>query len=463
MTQVRTMPLVDLAILKSYYNAGPRYTAYPSADRFVEAFGPQDHASWLRKRGIGGFNRNLGLYVHIASSDSACPLCGRYEAVTLDREAFSRYLDYLQKELRLQSSFLDERAIVHLRWGGDTTTLLRVGGLASLSKFLDTQFERSAKTGHSIELDPLALDEDRVADLIDAGVNQLRVSIGGCEAGRHDRIDRAELIDATEVLVGSARSRGVSSVSIGVVFGEPGQTVMAFNQTMKQILALSPERLTLHDYAHPPNAARSLRKASETGVLAEPARMQMFAIAVMRLAEAGYVHIGMDQFARPDDELAVAQRQGRLHRNLQGFCAHADCDLLGLGVGAMSQMGPAYSQNARSLEDYYGMLDEDSAPVSRGIELTADDLARRTVMDALMCHLQVAFESVEIAHLLDFRSYFADELEELKQLADAGLVTLDEGWLSVTEKGRYVVWTICQVFDRYLRQGRRRASFEKVL
>lgn len=463
MAQAKKTPLTDPAILKQFYTVGPRYTAYPSTDRFVEAFGPEDHALWLRKRGIGGFSRELGLYVHMPSSNMACPSCGRDTRLQAGQEADSRYLDCLDKELRLHSDCLDERVLRHLHWSGDTRSLIGRDDAGAMLSRLQKHFVQSDQTRHSIEIDPLAVDEHQIASLIEAGVNQLCVNVQECDAGGEGCIDSGRLLAATESVVAAARRAGIGSIVVNLVFGVPGQTVMSFNQTVKRLLALSPEQLALQDYSCLPSTARAPRKARPADSLAEETRVQLFSVAVMRLAEAGYVHIGMNQFARGEDELAVAQRQGRLHRNLRGYCSSGDCDVLGVGVASISSIGPTYSQNTRSLEDYYGLLEEGIIPVTRGIELTTDDLARRTVMNALMCHFEVAFESVEIAHLLDFTGYFADELEELKGFADAGLVTIDDGWLNVTDRGRYVVWTICQVFDRYLRLDRRRASFEKLL
>ena len=456
-------PLTDPTILKQFYTVGPRHTAYPSTDRFVEAFGPEDHALWLRKRGIGGFSRELGLYVHMPMSSIVCPSCGRGSTAMSEREPDAQYLDYLDKELRLNSGYLDERALMHLHWGGDTTSLLCNEALGATWRRLDRHFEQSDQTRCSIEIDPVTVDEQQMASMAEAGVNELCVNVRECEAGMRGCVDSNRLLAATESAVAAARRVGIGSITVNLVFGVPGQTVMAFNQTLKRLLALQSNRLSLQDYTRLPTAARGSRKDRPADSLAEETRAQLFSVAVMRLSGAGYVHIGMNQFARSEDELAVAQRQGRLHRNIEGYCCYGDCDVLGVGVASISAIGPTYSQNARLIEDYYSLLDEDVIPVTRGIELTTDDLARRTVMNALMCHFEVAFESVEIAHLLDFASYFADELEELQVFADAGLVTIDDGWLSITDRGRYVVWTICRVFDRYLRLDRRRASLEKVL
>ncbi|UCH49209.1 MAG: oxygen-independent coproporphyrinogen III oxidase [Betaproteobacteria bacterium] len=449
--------------MRQFYTVAPRHTAYPSTDRFVEAFGPDNHTLWLRKRGIGGFSRPLGMYVHMPLLNSVCPSCGREETVTADREANSRYLDYFEQEMRLNSNFLEKRALTHLHWGGDTTSLLRNDVLGAARRRMDRYFEQSGQTRCSIEIQPVAIDDQQVASVVEAGVNELYVNVRECDAQKADCVDSDRLMAVAENVIAAARGAGIGSITVNVVFGVPGQTVMSFNRMLKKLLALQPERLSLQDYMRLPKATRTARKEDRADALAEETRLQLFSVAVTRLAEAGYVHIGMNLFARPHDELAVAQHQGRLHRDIQGYCSHGDCDVLGIGIASISAIGPTYSQNARSIEDYYSMLDEDVVPVARGIELTTDDLARRTVMNALMCHFEVAFESVEIAHLLDFTRYFADELEELKAFADAGLVAIDDGWLSVTDHGRYVVWTICRVFDRYLRLERRRASFEKLL
>lgn len=463
MAPARQTPLPDPAILKQFYRVGPRHIAYPSPDRFVEAFGPEDHALWLRKRSIGGFNRSLGLYVHLPSPDTVCPSCGRDKSVAEDTEAHLRYLDYLDTELRLHSGCLDRRKLVQLLWVGNTTSLLRNSALGAAWQRLERHFVLSDQTRCSVEIDPIAVDEQQFVDMAGAGVNELSIDVRACDVAGQACVDSDRLLTSTECVVAAARRAGIGPITLNVVFGLTGQTVMSFNQALKRLLALQPERLYLQDRRCLPGAAKAVRKDYLLDPLAEETRAQLFSLAVMRLSEAGYVHIGMNHFARPEDELAIAQRQGRLHRNIQGYCTHGECDVLGLGVGSISAVGPMYSQNARSLADYYSLLDESLIPVARGIELTTDDLARRTVMNALMCHFEVAFESVEIAHLLDFTDYFADELEELQVFAHAGLVTIDDGWLNVTERGHYVLWTICRVFDRYLRQDRRRASCEKLL
>lgn len=275
--------------------------------------------------------------------------------------------------------------------------------------------------------------------------------------------DQEQIDAATEAVVEHTRANRIKSIDIELIYGLPQQTLMSFNRVLRHTIALAPERITLYDAAYMPPASQVRGKCGENASPDVDTQLQLFSLALMRLVQAGYVHIGMDHFAKPTDALAVAQRQGRLHRNFQGYLTHADCDLLGLGVSSFSMVGPTYSQNARTPDEYCERLDNDQLPVARGIELTADDLVRRTVMHALMCHFEVAFQSVEIAHLIDFRDYFANEIEDLAEFVDAGLVEIDDKWLYVTEQGRYVVSALCMVFDRYLREGCQRASCARVI
>jgi oxygen-independent coproporphyrinogen-3 oxidase len=457
---------MDIATLKQFGTAGSHYASYPSPDRFVEAFGAEEHASWLKKRGIGGFGRTLGLYVHAPYCDTSCAFCGRHNSVTHDRASWSRYLTYLKKEAQLKSGFLSDHSVVQIDWGGYIPLTLSDAEFRTLAQVLTEYFNQSERTERSIEVDPRNVRSDTVSGLASLGFNRLFVASRDFDISAPSQSDQDAIDAATEAVVEAARASGIKTVSIELIYGFPQQTVMSFNRVLQRTIAKSPERIAVINYPqlrYVRHANRARGKISETDMPDADTQLHLYSLAVTRLTQAGYVYIGMDRFAKPDDELAVAQRQGRLHRNFQGYLTHPDCDLLGLGVSSFSMVGPTYSQNARSPDEYYDRLDNDRLPVVRGVELTGDDLLRRTVMHALMCHFEVAFESVEIAHLVDFRKYFANEIEDLKVFVDAGLVQIDDKWLSVTDLGRYVVGAVCMVFDRYLREGRQRASSEKVL
>jgi oxygen-independent coproporphyrinogen III oxidase len=455
-------PHIDIATLKQFGTAAPRYASYPTADRFVEAFGAEEHASWLKKRGIGGFGRTLGLYFHVPYYDANCAICGRNKSITSDRAAWSRYLKYLEKEAQLRSRLLNDRSVVEIHWGGDIPISLGDAEFRHIAGFLAQCFAQSDKTERTIEVDPQNADRDSISTLSELGFHRIILGTRDVRSSFRTALNRDQVISATEKVVEIARQSGFKAVTVELVYGMPQQTVMSFGSDLQRTIDLSPNRVAVHNFAHLRYASRSRGKINASEMPNVDTRLQLYHLAVTRLLQGGYVYIGMDVFAKPDDELAVAQRQGRLHRNFQGYLTHPDCDLLGLGVSSFSMVGPSYSQNARMLDDYYERLDNDLLPVVRGVALTSDDLVRRTVMQALMCHFEVAFESLEIAHLVDFKKYFADEIEDLGVFVDAGLVQIDDNWLCVTDRGRYVAAAICMVFDRYLREGRHRALFAKV-
>ena len=363
----------------------------------------------------------------------------------------------------MKSSLLNDHSVLEIHWGGDIPISLGVAEFRHIAGILAQCFTQSDTTERTIEIDPRSADGDSIATLAELGFHRISLGTRDVRSSPRTALHVDQVISATERVVEVARQNGFKSVKVELVYGIPQQTVMSFSSDLQRTIELSPERVAVHNFAHLRHVTRSRGKINASEMPDVDTQLQLYHLAVTRLLQAGYVYIGMDVFAKPDDELAVAQRQGRLHRNFQGYLTHPDCDLLGLGVSSFSMVGPSYSQNARTLDDYYERLDNGLLPVVRGVELTSDDLLRRTVMQALMCHFEVAFESLEIAHLVDFKQYFADEIEDLGVFVDAGLVQIDDKWLCVTDLGRYVVGAVCMVFDRYLREGRHRASFARVL
>jgi oxygen-independent coproporphyrinogen-3 oxidase len=276
-------------------------------------------------------------------------------------------------------------------------------------------------------------------------------------------VNRVQSEEETASVINAARANGFKSVSVDLIYGLPHQTVMGFSRTLERVLAMDPERLSIYNYAHLPSLFKPQRRIAEADLPSADTKLQILALAIKKLTEAGYVFIGMDHFAKPDDELAVAQRQGRLHRNFQGYSTYADCDMLSFGISSISKVGPTYSQNVKTLDEYYDRLDAQMLPVFRGIELNADDILRRSIIQALMCHFELSIESIESAHLIDFNQYFAAELDDLKEMARAGLVKVDHDWISVLPPGRLLVRIIAMVFDRYLRADRQRTRYSKVI
>ncbi|HEX6635612.1 MAG TPA: oxygen-independent coproporphyrinogen III oxidase [Usitatibacter sp.] len=457
-------PVVDAALLRKYGGAGPRYTSYPTADRFVEAFDGETHRHWLGHRNIGGFSRPLGLYVHVPFCDTLCFYCACNKIATRDRERAVRYVGYLDKEIALAADALgNDRRIVKMHWGGGTPTFLGDEQSSRLVAMLRSRFDFDPKGEYAIEIDPRKVDADRIAHLATLGFNRMSVGVQDFDSEVQRAVNRVQSLEQTRVVIDAARANGFRSVNLDLIYGLPKQTVEGFSRTLERVIECDPDRVALYGYAHLPKAFYPQRRIHEADLPSPEVKLELMTGAIRRLGEAGYVYIGMDHFAKPNDDLAVAQRRGRLTRDFQGYSAGGDTDLAALGTSAISKIGPTYAQNVKTLDEYYAALDGGRFPTLRGIQLSADDLLRRAVIQALACHFQLAKESIEIAHLVDFDRYFAPEMEELARLEQDGLVELDDEWIHVTPRGRLLVRSVCMVFDRYLRAAQPRAQYSRVM
>lgn len=455
---------VDLDLIRRLDRKGPRYTSYPTADRFVEAFDADAYRIWAAKRNIGPVSRPLSIYVHIPFCNTVCFYCGCNKIVTKDAAKAATYLDYLFAEMRMQSElFREEPRVEQLHWGGGTPTYLSHEQMQALMQRTRESFDLAPDGEYSIEIDPRKVGDETIALLRALGFNRVSLGVQDFDPDVQRAVNRIQSEEETARVLTAARREGFRSVSMDLIYGLPKQTVMSFNRTLEKVIALRPDRVAIYNYAHLPTLFKPQRRIREEDLPLPETKLQILGLAIRRLTDAGYVYIGMDHFARPEDELTIAQMQGRLHRNFQGYSTHADCDLVALGVSAIGKVGPTYSQNYRTLEDYYDALDRGELPIMRGIELSADDLARRAIIQSLMCHFELSTESIEIAYLLDFESYFRQELEDLKAYEAEGLIDIEPGWLGVTPKGRLLIRNICMVFDRYLRAGEDRARYSKLI
>ncbi|MGE0873219.1 MAG: oxygen-independent coproporphyrinogen III oxidase [Burkholderiales bacterium] len=456
--------VIDPVLIRKYDVSGPRYTSYPTADRFVEAFGEADLRHWLGMRNIGGIKQPLSLYLHLPFCDTVCYYCGCNKVVTRDHGRSGKYIKYLAKELALLAPLLGERqSICQMHWGGGTPTFLSREEMRELTAALDAAFTREPDCESSIEIDPRSTKPGTLEFLAGLGFNRLSVGVQDFDADVQRAVHRIQSEEETRRAIEEARASGFRSVSVDLIYGLPKQTLDSFDRTLDKVIALSPDRVAVYGYAHLPALFKPQRRIAAADLPSAETKLQILTLAIGRLTRAGYVHIGMDHFARPEDDLAVAQRQGRLQRNFQGYSTCPESDIIGLGVSAIGRIGPTYSQNHKRLDDYYAVLDAGRLPVSRGIELSPDDLLRRAVIQALVCHFRLSIESIELAYLIDFRAYFAPELAELRVLADEGLVELTPEWIVVTPRGRLLVRAVCMVFDRYLRERRERVGYSKVI
>jgi oxygen-independent coproporphyrinogen III oxidase len=455
---------IDPVLVRKHDVSGPRYTSYPTADRFVEAFGERELARWLGKRDIGGIGKPLSVYVHLPFCESICYYCACNKVVTRDHSRSAKYIKYLERELALLAPHVGGRArISQLHWGGGTPTFLSREEMRELMAALDARFEREPDCECAIEVDPRHAPAGTVEFLASLGFNRVSLGVQDLDPEVQKAVHRIQPEALVRRVTAEARACAFRSVNFDLIYGLPKQTLASFSRTLDQVVELAPERIALYSYAHLPRLFKPQRRIAEAELPSPDAKLEILTLAIGRLTAAGYVYIGMDHFARPDDDLAVAQRQGRLQRNFQGYSTRPESDLIGLGVSAIGRIGPTYYQNQKRLDDYQGALDSGRLPVARGIELTPDDLVRRAVIQALACHSRVSMESIELAHLIDFRSYFAPEMRTLSRLQDEGLVDVSDDWISVTSRGRLLTRIVCMAFDRYLREAQARASYSRVI
>jgi oxygen-independent coproporphyrinogen-3 oxidase len=465
MNAVTEKVVFDPQIISRFDVNGPRYTSYPTADRFVEAFGSDAYKLWLGKRNIGAISRQLSLYFHIPFCNTICYYCACNKIITKDHGRSARYLKYLAKELALQSSYLEggDQEVAQLHWGGGTPTFLSHDEMRQLMEATRRHFTLIKDGEYSIEVDPRKVDTQTVELLGELGFNRMSVGVQDFDEGVQQAINRIQSEEETMGVIDAARANGFKSISVDLIYGLPKQTVIGFNRTLDRVIAASPDRLSIYNYAHLPSLFKPQRRILESDMPSADTRLQILSLAIRRLTDAGYIYIGMDHFAKPNDELAIAQRQGRLHRNFQGYSTHADCDLLAFGISSIGKVGPTYSQNVKTLDEYYDRLDNGILPVYRGIELNADDILRRAIIQALMCHFELSLESIEIAHLIDFKHYFSAEIADLQEMVRGGLLRIDDKWITVLPPGRMLVRAISMVFDKYLRADRQRTRYSKVI
>ena len=461
------MPIpVSLGLLQKFDVAGPRYTSYPTADRFVEAFGDEEYKRTLVQRfnDDGARPQPLSLYVHIPFCDSLCYYCACNKVITKHHSRSAEYLRYLALELALHTDLIGKgRTVSQLHLGGGSPTFMNDDELRALIALLQQHFHLAPGAELSIEVDPRTVDVARIEALAGMGFNRLSFGVQDFDPAVQKAVHRVQPAEQVFALVHAARARGFESINVDLIYGLPLQSPASFDRTLAQITELRPDRIALYGYAHLPQRFKPQRRIHDAELPTASAKVAMLARSLEALMAVGYVYVGMDHFALPHDPLAVAKRQGRLHRNFQGYSTQPDCDLIALGVSSIGRVGATYSQNAKTLDDYYDLLSHGRFPVVRGLALSRDDLLRRAVIMAIMCQGAVHFESIALAYLVDFGRYFATELEALKPLAEKGMVAVDADSIEVTDTGWFFVRAVAMVFDRHLQANLHLNRFSKIL
>lgn len=443
----------DADLLRRYDRPGPRYTSYPTAPHFSAGFGEADFVQLAADSNVGAFSRLLSLYVHVPFCRSPCFYCGCNRVITRDESRGRDYLRALRQEVeRIAPLFDANREVIQLHLGGGTPNFLSAAQLVELVALLRRHFtfSDSAQRDFSIELDPRFVNGADVATLAGAGFNRISLGVQDFNPDVQRAINREQSVEQTREIVEAARASGMRSVNIDLIYGLPLQTREGFARTLDTVVGMRPDRLAVYGYAHLPHLFKAQKHIHDHQLPAPEDKLALLGLAVEKLSQAGYRYIGMDHFALPEDDLAVAQQRGGLRRNFMGYTTHAQTDLIGLGPSAISQVGDSFSQSHRDVMAWEEALASGRLPVARGMRLDNDDVLRADVIQQLMCHGRIDFRAVERRHAIDFADYFADALARLAPLRDDGLVELSADGLRATSRGRLLLRIIAMCFDRYL-------------
>ncbi|WP_296261000.1 MULTISPECIES: oxygen-independent coproporphyrinogen III oxidase [unclassified Pseudomonas] len=453
----------DSELIRRHDLTGPRYTSYPTAVQFHNQVGPFDllHALRESRKAL----RPLSLYVHIPFCANICYYCACNKVITKDRGRAQAYLQRLEQEIQMIACHVDGRQVVEqLHFGGGTPTFLSHVELRQLMAHLRKHFTLLDDHcgDYGIEIDPREADWSTMGLLRELGFNRVSLGVQDLDPLVQRAINRLQSLQETRAIVEAARTLQFRSVNIDLIYGLPLQTPDGFARTVDEVIALQPDRLSVFNYAHLPERFMPQRRIDTAQLPSAEHKLQMLERTIDQLTSAGYRYIGMDHFALPDDDLAIAQEEGTLQRNFQGYTTHGHCDLIGLGVSAISQVGDLYAQNSSDLADYQTLLGNDQLATKRGLVCNVDDHIRRAVIAQLICHFSLDFACVEDRFGIDFRGYFNDVWPRLLTLARDGLIHLDANGIRVTAAGRLLVRSICMVFDAYL-DLQNRQRFSKVI
>ena len=454
----------DEELIRRYDGRGPRYTSYPTALQFDRRFTAVDYASHARTSNASA--RPLSLYVHIPFCRSLCYYCACNKIVTRDAVRVRRYMRNLRREIELQSALFDRPRIVEqLHFGGGTPTYLDDRGMRELMGFLRDAFtfEERESREFSIEVDPRSVGTGSIAMLAGLGFNRLSLGVQDFDERVQVAVNRLQSAEQVRDLVDDARRNAFKSISFDLIYGLPHQTVASFDRTLDDVIGMRPDRLAIYNYAHLPARFKGQRMIAEDTIPPPETKLAILRHSIERLSDAGYIYIGMDHFALPDDDLARAQEDHTLHRNFQGYATHGGCDLIGLGVSAIGHVGNAYSQNTTSTQEYESSLEAGVLPVTRGLVVGDDDRIRGRVIQQLMCGGAVDFASFNRQNGIVFGDYFATEMARLAPLVEDELATVDDDGIRVSPKGRLLLRNIAMVFDRYLADTGSDRRFSKAI
>lgn len=458
--------IVDQPLLQRYDCTGPRYTSYPTALQFCNSFDANDYRRWVDDSNNDPIPSPLSLYFHIPFCSTVCYYCGCSKIVTGDKSRANDYIALLQQEIRLQGElFADDRQVSQMHWGGGTPTFLS-------NEDIDSILQTARRTFHfvdddtgefSIEVDPRTVDPDRIAHLREMGFNRISFGIQDFNHRVQQAVHRVQDYRAIMDNIEAAKQRGFQSINLDLMYGLPFQNVDSFSVTLDNTIRADPDRIAVYNYAHLPDMFKPQRRINVTDLPSPQQKLDILQLTIDKLQAAGYIYIGMDHFAKAGDALVQAQNEGTLHRNFQGYSTHADCDIVAMGITAISSIGDNYAQNVKTVEEYAELLQQNKIPTWRGVELEPDDILRRQIINQLLCHFRLDIRQLEAEWDFNFMQYFETSLPALEQMSQHGLLTLDQRQLVITPVGRLLARNICMQFDRYLQERKSEEHYSRVI
>ncbi len=442
---------INLDLIKKYDRPGPRYTSYPTAPHFNESFKAENFIDELIRTNNQDNPPYLSLYYHIPFCDTLCYFCGCNMIITRNRDRIKKYISYVKNEIDLLRTYLKpDRKVIQLHWGGGTPTHLNPDEIEDLIGYINSNFEMLPEAEKGCEIDPRGLTKEHLEALRYGGFNRISMGVQDFNERVQKAVNRIQPEDMTRQVVNWVRELGFQSINLDLIYGLPFQTLETFETTVDKIIDISPDRIAVFNYAHVPWLKKHMGLINPEDLPKPEIKLQILKMTIEKLMSSGYAFIGMDHFAKPEDELAVALREKKLYRNFQGYSTHAGADLYAMGITSISQIGRIYAQNYKKEKEYFEALDNEIFPTERGYYLSDDDLLRREVITKIMCDFEFDYESIENKFNIEFENYFANALEGLKEFAEDNLVVIDNRKITVTPMGRLLIRNIAMNFDKYL-------------
>ncbi|MBP4132869.1 oxygen-independent coproporphyrinogen III oxidase [Gallibacterium anatis] len=451
--------LWDHNLIRKYNQSGPRYTSYPTALEFNEVYNNDDFIMAAERYPT----RPLSLYIHIPFCHKLCYFCACNKVITRHQHKADIYLDYLEKEIRTRSSLFAQRTVTQIHWGGGTPTYLTEEQSERLMSMLHRYFTINEKAEISIEMDPREIELSMLDHLRKIGFNRISMGVQDFNKEVQKAINREQDEQFIFDLMHHARELGFQSTNLDLIYGLPLQTLDSFMFTLQKVIELNPDRLSVFNYAHLPTRFAGQHKIKQEMLPSPETKLSILQNTIEFLTSSGYKFIGMDHFAKPDDELAIAQANGVLHRNFQGYTTQEECDLLGMGVSAISLLGDTYAQNQKELKSYYADIETRGIALNKGLVMTREDCLRRDVIKALICNFKLKFAVIEQQYQINFKQHFTEDLALLAPLVEDGLLSIDDEGITVSSKGRLLIRNICMCFDTYSRQQAKRQQFSRII